>query len=327
MDRTITEWRQLIDTTSTSFESIVYGPDYRQQAAAVFESTQRQRWLARIVAQRWRSLVWRRRTVCNVDLIDMAPIPNDDAIFLTDTTHRQIYRFHRRDVFSNLLSNLCMSDEMLPYPRAPTNPWTNVPLTQTQTIGLCQQLVADFARRGRCPPVLFSAFWAARFDLRRFEHENATLLAQHAITAYFKDITDSNIGTVMETLNSLLSEAGCEYSPMAWRRFMRATPVTESQRAWLLFIRDYTMYMNLHVQIRPHWISRAHINTDLRRLYDRTEIPNVTSTRLRALRNNSNTLTEPLPSIFSMQSIALDISGNMPYDLAIQLIQSALFRM
>jgi len=338
-DRTLTEWVNLWTAENTEFEDAVYGEDYRAQIRAMFEANQRSRYLARWVIQRWRVRMWMKRTACNVDLIENQPVTAVDALYVCDTTNRTIYKFHRRDIYNNLLSNICASDEMLPCPRPPTNPWTNQPLTLPQTIAVCQQLVADYARRGRCPPVLFSAFWAARFDLSRFEQENATLLAQHAVTSYFKDLNDDAILTVFDTLTSLLVEAGCDFMPTAIRRWLRATPQTDFHRDWLAMVRDYTMYMNLHVQIRPSWHTRDHILADVRRLYARTWLPDPTSQQVRALRNLQQAPVLPpvqplMPNSVSLLGLPLvtnlqDISGGggMGYNTALQLIHQALFRM
>jgi hypothetical protein len=301
----------------------------------VFDTNQRKRWLARVVQLKWTQRVWRKKTQCNVDMIDMAPIADADAILMTDTTHRQIFRFHRRDVFTNLLSNICLSDEMLPTPREPTNPWNNSKLTLAQTIGLCTQLVQDFAKRGKCPPVLFAAFWASRFSLKRFQDENSALLSQHAIAAYFKDLHADNIHTVEDTIINLLTSATLDYSPTAIRRWLHQTPHTQLHRDWLAMARDYTLYVNLHVQARAHWYTTERIYVDVGRLYNRMVLPSPISNRVRALRAATTTYLSNAQnpaflglSVLFPQSL-LDISGDnntMAADAAIQLIQNALFR-
>ena len=269
-DYTLTGWHELTETNPA--------------AADVFFANQRKRWLAWKVWYRLTQRIWCRRTQCNVDMIDMAQIPDKDAILVTDTAHRLIYRFHRRDLFNTLLSNICLSDEMLPNPRAPRNPWTNAPFTYGQLVGVCQLLLQDYAQRGQCPPVLFSAFWAAQFDVRRFATENASLLGQHAIVAYFKDINDHNRETVADTINTLLADSGVSFAPVNVRRWLRASPLTPAHREWLALARDYTLYMNLHVQVRPHWHSEDAVYRDVRRLNQRYPIADSAGPRLRMLR-------------------------------------------
>lgn len=335
-DKTLTEWHTLMDEIAAESPMCraMRPANYEEDVRAIFYTNQRKRWLARVVLQRWQQRVWRRRTQCNVDLIDMQPIPDRDAVFLTDVATRTVYRFHRRDLFSNLLSNICLADEMLPSPRAPTNPYTNAPLTLTQTISVCQQLVQDYARRGRCPPVLFSAFCAARYNLARFERENASLLAQHAVTAYFKDIHDDNRDAICDTMFQLLTDNHLSFSPVAVRRWLRASPPTPLHREWLEMVRDYTMYINLHVQIRPHWYNQDMIDRDVQRLYARTTIPEPASRRMTLLRTamgpqlQTQALASTSHDLLGIQIVPVDLSGGeMDYSLALQLIQQALFRL
>jgi len=335
IDHTLTEWITMIDrrTKDLSDNVLINAFDVSGQIAFmenVFATNQRKRWLARVVQLKWTQRVWLKRTQCNVDMIDMAPIADADAIFMTDTKHRQIFRFHRRDIFTNLLSNICMSDEMLPTPREPTNPWNNSKLTLAQTMGICVQLVQDFAKRGRCPPVLLAAFWAARFDLKRFQDENSAVLSQHAIMAYFKDLHADNIHLVEDTIINLLTSASLDYSPTAIRRWLHQTPQTQLHRDWLIMCRDYTLYINLHVQARAHWHTMERIYVDVGRLYNRMVLPDPVSNRVRALRAAPLNIHQN-PAILGLSMLfpnsLLDISGStMSQDTAIQLIQNALFR-
>jgi hypothetical protein len=270
----------------------------------------------------------------------MEPVADADAIFLTDSHHHQIYRFHRRDVFNNLLSNLSMADEFMPTPRPPTNPWTNAPLTRHQIVGLCGQLVADYGRRGRCPPVLFAAFCASRYNLARFQKEHASLLAQQAIMNFFKDLNDHTMDVVFDTTIQLINEAGLEVSPIALRRWLRETPMTKIHRGWLNLVRDYTLYINLHIQVRASWVDESAIYADVRTLFRHTPLPDPTSNRVRQLRASlsGQTVIPPpahslgLPFLLRPPPLPVrvtDASGNNPVmemELALQLIQQSLFR-
>jgi len=311
-DMTLTEWGEVItDAERPPTSPTLIPTDYGERVRAVFTANQRKRWLARIVYQRWSQLVMKRRTQCNVDLIEMCPIADADALFFTDMKHRQMYRFHRRDVFTNLMSNICLSDEMLPTPRPPTNLWTNAKLTLAQTIGICQHLAADYGRRAKCPPVLFSAFWAARFDLRRFRQENSSLLAQYAIASYFKDLHDDNIGVVYDTIYNLLTASMLHFSPAAIRHWLEQ-PQTPLHREWLAFVRDYTMYMNLHVQTRARWTSDLIIYAEAEDLFHRIGLA----------QQNNQTITHTQ----NMNNIAMISTVTLPIEQLL-LIQSALLRM
>jgi hypothetical protein len=288
--RLLTPPPSMINETSTlwdtdkSLTDWITATQQNEHVSDIFVANQRRRWLAWKVWHRLTQRIWSRRLQCSIDMIDMAPVTDTDAIMVNDATNRMIYRFHRRDLFNTLLSNICMSEEMLPNPRAPRNPWTNAEFTYGQIVGVCQNLLQEYAKRGRCPPVLFSAFWAVQFDLRRFASENASLLSQHAIVTYFKDINDHNRDTIADTIIQLLTDASVSCSPVGVRRWLRTSPLTEGHREWLAFARDYTLYMNLHVQIRPHWHTEELIYRDVRRLNQQFRITDSAGPRLRALR-------------------------------------------
>lgn len=344
-DMSLTEWIEKIDAAKKDISENPIAARFRpanyiETIENLFYNNQRKRWLARMTLQRWTQRVWLKRTQCNVDMIDMTEIPEKDAIFLTDTKHHQIYRFHKNDVFTNLLTNLGMADEMLPSPRYPTNPWTNTKLTMAQTMTICQQLVRDYAARGLCPPVIFAAFWASRFSLRRFQDQNSALLSQQAIRSFFKDLHEHNMSTVLDTITNLLYAANVDFSMTGFSRWLRQTPQTPIHREWLQMARDYTLYINLHIQVRARWYTEDYIHADVRALYDRTMIPDATSARMRLLRSAaglSEAILPAQPPMYSLLGLSallrpppvlIDVSGGaMTNAMALQLIQNALFRM
>jgi hypothetical protein len=324
-DRSLTEWTEYLadvkrDTTTLTDSSnnetllntaTLYPPGFYDKALNLFESNQRQRLLARKVWTRFTQRIWRKRTQCNVDLIDMAPVADRNALLLTDTTNRTIYRFHKQDIYNCLLSKISTADEMLPNPRPPTNPWTNQPLTFGQLIAVGQHLVSDYAAKGRCPPVLFAAFCAADYDLKRFQTENSSFLSQYAINAYFKDIHDHNRDAVIETALQLLSDAGVSHSPVAMRRFFRSSPLTDDHREWLALCRDYTLYINLHIQARSYWYDEAAIYRDVRRTYARMRPDDPAGPRIRLLRHMTNPLRTPAPQTAAMAADLVALSALM----------------
>lgn len=366
-DRTLTEWLSEIDECEAAVPTPVGGdiilpgaaalhPEgYATSVRALLWDLQHQRWLARKFLRRLQQRIWSRRVQCDVDLIENTPVPDRDAVLLTDTRNRAIYRFHRRDIFNNLLSNITAADEFLPTPRPPTNPWTNQPLTPAQTIALCQRLTADYAARGTCPPVLFAAFCASGYDTRRYESENPSLLSQHAIQSYFRDIHDHNRETFCETLFQLLADAGINFSSTAIRRWSRQSPLTPAHREWLAMARDYTLWLHLHLQPRRSWHDESAIYREVRQLYERTPMreSDTAGPRLRALRTPAMPAMPPVlmrapavmgepvvipfrpPAVSALSLLfpalpILDISGSngaMSSEEAIALLHQALFRM
>jgi len=335
-DMSLSEWTDTLQGLDIELETnpitrSMSPPDILKTVSDIFEQNQRARWLAAIVLQRWKLKVWRKKTQCNVDLIDMAEIKDKDALFLVDTNQRQIFRFHRRDVFNNLISNICMSEDMMPYPRVPTNPWSNVRLTKAQTMSICAQLSMDYAKRGVCPPVLLAAYCASGYDLKKFQQENAPMLSQHAIFSYFKDLTDDNQVTVYETIVQLLTTANLGFSAGAIKRWLSERPQGALHREWLTLVRDYTVYINLHVQIRSHWVAPLSINHDVRALYRRTT-PEFPQRRIRLIPtiNEFQILNANTNEISSALQHLLNITPGgelepMDNEVALMLINATMF--
>lgn len=350
IDRTLTEWYNRIQEIRHAIETkhisaAFYPKSFADESEQLFYATQRQRWLVHKVVNRWRFRMWSRRPQCGVNLIDMEPVPDDQAVNLTDTQNRMVYRFHRKDLFDSLLSKLTLSDDMLPMPRPPANPWTNAHLTLAQTIGVCQMYIADCAARGRCPPPIFAAFVQSRYDTRRLYEFHSAMLSQHAIARFFADINDDNLDSIQETIIGLLNEASVDFTVHRLSHWLAERPLTPLHREWLALARDYTLYINLHIQARRYWYSQDEIQADVRVLFGRsTPFHSTFSSRIRMLRSDpvaANTIVNPFlqpPGILSilggspphppMGSPMLDPSGN-PAEIsdAMQLILSALLRM
>lgn len=273
-DMTLTEWVAEFTTikkqyTEKTISSVLYPSNYLEVLHDMFIANQRKRFLVRKIYRKWSQRVWMKRTQCNITLIDMEPVAEKDAIYLTDTKHHQIFRFHRSDVFTNFLTNIGLCDEMLPTPRVPTNPWTNEPLTFQQTLSICHQMISWYAAKGKCPPLLFSAFCASKYNVRIFRYKHSSLLAHHAIQSYFAEITSDNHEVILDTISQLLTAAGCVHSHICLSRWLQ-TAKTPLHKEWLSLVCDYTLYMNLQIQVRPYWYSQSYILFDVRRMYERS---------------------------------------------------------
>jgi hypothetical protein len=140
---------------------------------------------------------------------------------------------------------------------------------------------------------------------------------------------------VYETITQLLSDAQLEHSPTAIRRWLRQTPQTPLHKEWLQMVNDYTLYMNLHVQVRQSWVNLAAIFRDVRGLYQRTTRSLPVSNRIRVIQNLPTGLVAPTPNVpaptFSSllnmsMSLVEGTTETMDLDSALMLIQQSLFR-
>lgn len=326
-DMSYTEWSKEIqriidDISSSSFTSNLYPYNAVENIQSLFFTNQQIRYLAFKVLRKWSQRVWMKRTQCNVDLIENEPVKDRNAVYITDTKQRMIFKFDRSDIFTNLITNISSSDEMMPYPRNPTNPWTNQRLTYAQTMSLCQQLMLDYAKRGKCPPVLFAAFCEARYSIRNFLVNNPVLLGQHAIMSYFKEFSPQNIDVIVDTAQQLLSIASVSHYPVRVERWLRSTPVTPLHREWLEFVRDYTLYINLHVQIRPSWRSMYYVMAEIAHLYSKTQQFVEERRVFRPRRAQPEPVLQPTDIIFSSadMSITAELAQLITDTIGIRLI-------
>jgi hypothetical protein len=147
-------------------------------------------------------------------------------------------------------------------------------------MSLCQQLLVDYASRNKCPPVLFAAFCEARYDIHKFYIKHPVLLGQHAIYVYFNDIHTQNIDVIVDTIGQLLAIVSVSSSAVGLKEWLQLAQ-TPIHKEWLELCRDYTLYINLHVQIRPHWHSIYQISLDILQLYRRTTFTQRTIIRQR----------------------------------------------
>jgi hypothetical protein len=126
--------------------------------------------------------------------------------------------------------------------------------------------------------------------------------------------------------------------------------VTPLHKEWVALARDFTLFTNLHVQVRIQWYNPDGINADTRALYNRTPLADAVTNRIRMLRAAASSALQPVQGAILMQPVlqpglqvqsliaspflsllgglnAQDASGNaMNAELALQLIQAALLR-
>jgi len=307
-----------------------------------FYEKQRHRAAFRKLLLHWRLHNWKDRpAVCNIDMIEGTTLPEDspDAVIVFDMRRQLKYRFHYRDLFSSLMNNLTLADELLPTPREPTNPWTNEPFTYAQIVAVAKYICRHFGKAGRCPPVIFSAFAAAQYNIKAFSDDNSSLLAQIAIRNCFKEFSAANQEILLDSMAHMLAEANINFSIVNLRRWLRSNPSPTQVQPWLHMARDYYLYINLHIQSRPEWDSNSSIWRDVRELYRNTQFnATAASERVRQLRVIVPPNTQPTPapatqSIPSLVHLILpglpqpDISGNIETIVALELIQQALFRL
>jgi hypothetical protein len=104
-----------------------------------------------------------------------------------------------------------------------------------------------------------------------FERIAAPTLGYYAICSHFKDVGPHNYDLIVVTIQSLLSQAGYFIMESVLGQWIRAEELTALQREWVALVRDYMIYKNLHIQVRPLWYGTTSILDDVRGLYARSD--------------------------------------------------------
>ena len=124
---------------------------------------------------RWRSS--RLRTVNSEDIVTMeAP---KDPIYIVDWKTRSISVFEASTLMRDITLRLLHNDGFFECPQQPRNPYTNLPLTQAQSISIWIQL----SRSKATASSVFTGFRQARWNLLHFSLEYSVSLQLHALRA------------------------------------------------------------------------------------------------------------------------------------------------
>ncbi len=147
---------------------------------AIFK-TNRLRGILRRFLNRWR--ISRFQKVNEEDLFT-CEIPKY-PVQVVDWSSKSIWVFEAHSLMRDITNRLLHHDGLFEVPLAPRNPYTNLPLTASQTISVWSQLMR-YPVPGSLP---FTAYRASRMNLNNFRFEHRIYLAIHALRKTFEDIT------------------------------------------------------------------------------------------------------------------------------------------
>jgi hypothetical protein len=108
-------------------------------------------------------------------------------VFIIDWPSRKRYVFESSTLMKDITERLLHHDSYFQEPQVPRNPFTNIPLTLSQTLSIWNQL------RDSRPSSVFTNFRAARFDMNRFSNEYSIPLQLHALRSAFKDVKNIDV--------------------------------------------------------------------------------------------------------------------------------------
>lgn len=124
----------------------------------------------------------RKLTAVNTEDILTMEIPKR-PVLIVDWQLRQKYVFEAYTLMKDITCRLMTNDGLFQNPQPPRNPLTNLPFTESQIISIWNSI----SLAGVAVSSVFALFRKARYNLRRFELENTTILKINALKRTLND--------------------------------------------------------------------------------------------------------------------------------------------
>lgn len=166
-------------TFSSPSSDLFWSPSLYHRLQSSLQTLRRLRGVFRRFLHRWR--VSRLRLINTEDIVTLSPPKN--PIWIVDWRQKQVALFEASTLMRDITTRLLEHDGFFEDAQPPRNPLTNLPLTQSQTISVWNQL----ARSPVTASSVFSEFRRVRWDLSRFVTEYAIPLELHAFRQTMRD--------------------------------------------------------------------------------------------------------------------------------------------
>jgi hypothetical protein len=124
----------------------------------------------------------RRLQKANTEDVLTGEIPKH-PVYIVDWKENKIYTFEAYTLMKDITERLLHHDGLFEYPQAPRNPFTNIPLTQAQTISVWNSL----SRAGIPVSSAFTLFRNVSYSLRKFWDENMGFLRLNSLRKTMKE--------------------------------------------------------------------------------------------------------------------------------------------
>jgi hypothetical protein len=162
-----------------------------KQLEAFFLKNQRIRFQLRRIVNAYLYKKMRRRIVGEKDVGTLESIPLRDLVFVCDVPSRSVYHFHVNTIHRHIVGNLRYQSLAISSPKAPKNPYTNLPWSTGQLLVIFDQIhrvlwntkcafldpaAQAFYRSGLCL-VRFRTLFGDQLDrdcARRFFHDSTS---------------------------------------------------------------------------------------------------------------------------------------------------------
>jgi hypothetical protein len=196
------------------------------------DTVYRIRWIFRRFLHRWRTARLRKVNEEDIATLEKPVKP----VHIVDWTHRHVYTFEAstlmRDITARLLAHAGFFDTV----QEPRNPLTNIPLTQSQTISVWNQL----ARSGTPASAAFTMFRQIRWKISRFITEHHTFLSLSAFRTTMREQKSVDYRErMMDFIHMAYDLESHDCYVSAFEHAMRKYPENELILKWTKLCTDY----------------------------------------------------------------------------------------
>jgi hypothetical protein len=157
-------------------------------------------------------------------------------VYIVDWPTKQKWVFEAQSVMKDITNRLLHHDGCFEDPKAPRNPYTNLPLTASQTISCYSQLTRY--------PVLasfpFTAYRASRMNLNNFHYEHRIYLSLYALRKTFDDISFyETCEKMLDFIEMAFDRQNTEVNIDAYENAIKRFPHLDQLHKWKHFALKY----------------------------------------------------------------------------------------
>lgn len=151
-------------------------------------------------------------------------------------TEKRVYTFEAYTLMKDITERLLHHDGFFEDPQAPRNPFTNIPLTQSQIISVWNSI----SRAGIPVSSAFTLFRNSRYSMSKFIAENITFLKLNSLRKTFKeaksyDYTDR----ILDFIEYCYNTETIDCSIQSFRNALRNYPNHHLIKKWSLLCQRY----------------------------------------------------------------------------------------
>ncbi len=283
-DRTIAEWRELIrrqreplfpGSTTLPYirDAFSYLKDHADEMERIVYKNLRIRRFFRFWLASARKRIMNRRTVGDVDLYTMNPIPEQFRVQVCDVPTRTTYVFHVNTILRTFVSSLSYNSFGISSPQVPKNPYTNVPWTIGQLIAIIEQCVYHKIRAHSFLPFLAQIYRESGYDIKKMYTNNTSSLNIAAARSYFSNHIDPDVIEmyleVYDDLEQLIPNKKNLWFLVKRKLELRSLSA-ELMKRWDDIILTYWIFQTYRYVLSPSMKPIHEVDEDLITLYNET---------------------------------------------------------